>query len=92
ILFVVLTLKYTSRRRGFRTTPMDFLILAIVVIVPNLPDPQIRAYGMGLVAAKIVVIFFSYEVLMGELRGEIKHLGWATMAVLGITGVRGFIG
>jgi len=91
-LFVMLTLKYTSRRKGFKTTPMDFLILAIVLIVPNLPDPQIRAYGMGLVAAKIVVIFFSYEVLMGELRGEFKHLGWATMAVLAITGVRGFMG
>ena len=92
VLFVVLTLKYTSRKKGFKTTPMDFLILVIVVIVPNLPDPQIRAYGMGLVAAKIIVIFFSYEVLMGELRGELKHLGWTTMAVLGITGLRGFIG
>ncbi|MDY6988805.1 MAG: MraY family glycosyltransferase [Thermodesulfobacteriota bacterium] len=92
VLFVVLTLKYTSRKKGFKTTPMDFLILVIVVIVPNLPDPQIRAYGMGLVAAKIVVIFFTYEVLMGELRGELKHLGWTTMAVLGITGLRGFIG
>jgi UDP-GlcNAc:undecaprenyl-phosphate GlcNAc-1-phosphate transferase len=92
VLFVILTLKYTSRTKGFRTTPMDFLILAIVLIVPNLPDPQIQAYGMGLVAAKIVVIFFSYEVLMGELRGEFKKLGWVSMAVLGTVAARGLIG
>jgi UDP-GlcNAc:undecaprenyl-phosphate GlcNAc-1-phosphate transferase len=91
VLFVILTLKYTSRTKGFRTTPMDFLILAIVLIVPHLPDPQIRAYGMGLVAAKIVVLFFTYEVLMGELRGEYKKLGWTTMIVLAVMGVRGII-
>lgn len=91
-LFVILTLKYTSRTNGFRTTPMDFLILAIVLIVPNLPDPHIRAYDVGLVAAKIVVIFFSYEVLMGELRGEFKKLGWTTMVVLAVMSVRGLVG
>jgi UDP-GlcNAc:undecaprenyl-phosphate GlcNAc-1-phosphate transferase len=90
-LFVILTLKYTSRTKGFRTTPMDFLILAIVLIVPNLPDPHIRAYDMGLVAAKIVVIFFSYEVLMGELRGEFNKLGWTTVAVLTVMGLRGLV-
>ncbi|MDY6836810.1 MAG: hypothetical protein SWH78_02450 [Thermodesulfobacteriota bacterium] len=92
VLFVIVTLKYTSRKKGFKTTPMDFLILAIVLIVPNLPDPQIQAYGMGLVAAKIVVIFFSYEVLMGELRGAYGSLSLTTLAFLGITGVRGLIG
>jgi UDP-GlcNAc:undecaprenyl-phosphate GlcNAc-1-phosphate transferase len=92
VLFVILTLKYTSRRKGFKTTPMDFLILAIVLIVPNLPDPQIRAYGMGQVAAKIVVIFFTYEVLMGELRGQFRTLGWITIAVLGTVAVRGLMG
>ncbi len=91
-LFVILTLKFTRREKGFKTTPMDFLILFIVLVVPNLPDEQIRAYGMGLVAAKIIVLFFSYEVLMGELRGKFKKLGWATTAAMGITCVRGFLG
>jgi UDP-GlcNAc:undecaprenyl-phosphate GlcNAc-1-phosphate transferase len=91
-LFVILTLKFTRREKGFKTTPMDFLILFIVLVVPNLPDEQIRAYGMGLVAAKIIVLFFSYEVLMGELRGKFKKLGWATTVAMGITCVRGFLG
>jgi UDP-GlcNAc:undecaprenyl-phosphate GlcNAc-1-phosphate transferase len=91
VLFLVLTLKYTSRTRGFKTTPMDFLILAIVLIVPNLPDPQIRAYGISLVAAKIVVIFFSYEVLIGELRGELKRFRLTTVAVLTVMGLRGLV-
>jgi len=64
IFFVLLTLKFT-RRSGFKTTPMDFLILIIALVVPNLPDEKIRDWQMGLVAAKIIVLFFSYEILKG---------------------------
>jgi len=73
-LFVILTLRFT-RRRGFKSTPLDFLILFVAVIVPNLPDEQIRSYQLGFIATKIIVFFFSYEVLMGELRGRLPWLG-----------------
>jgi UDP-GlcNAc:undecaprenyl-phosphate GlcNAc-1-phosphate transferase len=73
-LFVILTLRFT-RRRGFRSTPLDFLILFVALIVPNLPDEQIRSYQLGFIATKIIVFFFSFEVLMGELRGRLAWFG-----------------
>ena len=91
-LFVILTLKFTRRRNGFKINPMDFLILFIALVVPNLPDVRIGIYQMGLVAAKIIVLFFSYEVLIGELRGKTKGLCMGTMPVLVVMGVRGFVG
>ena len=90
-LFVVMTLKFTRRRKGFRATPLDFLILVIALVVPNLPDPQIRSFNMGFLAAKIIVMFFSFEVLLGELRGEMNRLAVSTLAALLIVAVKGLI-
>ena len=91
IFFVLVTLKFT-RRKGFKTTPMDFLIVFVALVVPYLPDEKIRDWQMGLVAAKIVVLFFTFEVLKGELRMDTKKLGFATIAALMIIGLRGFVG
>ena len=91
IIFVLLTLKF-SRRHGFKSTPMDFLILFVALVVPNLPDPRIQTWQMGLVAAKIVVLFFAYEVLKGELRFETKRLVVTGILALLVISIRGFVG
>jgi UDP-GlcNAc:undecaprenyl-phosphate GlcNAc-1-phosphate transferase len=91
ILFVLLTLKFT-RRHGFKTTPMDFLILLIAVVLPNLPDERIRHWQMGFVATKIVVLFFTYEILKGELRLKENRIIYAGMVALLIIALRGLVG
>jgi UDP-GlcNAc:undecaprenyl-phosphate GlcNAc-1-phosphate transferase len=91
IVFVLMTLKFT-RRKGFKTTPMDFLILFVALVVPYLPDERIRDWQMGFVAAKIVVLFFTFEVLKGELRMDTKKLGITGIMALAIISLRGFIG
>lgn len=91
IVFVLLTLKF-SRRRGFKSTPLDFLIIFVAVVVPNLPDERIQSWQMGLVAAKIVALFFTYEVLKGELRLDTKRLGVTGIMTLMVISIRGFIG
>ena len=92
IVFVILTLKFTRRTKGFKTSPMDFLILFIALVVPNLPDERIQSYHMGLVAAKIIVLFFSYEVLIGGLREDLKRLVLSTIPVMVVMAVRGLMG
>jgi len=52
-LFVILTLKFTRRRNGFKSTPMDFLILFIALVVPNFPDKQIQ--GLTTILALIII-------------------------------------
>jgi len=37
-LFIILSIKYSRRARGFRVTSLDFLIVFIIVVIPNLPD------------------------------------------------------
>jgi len=90
-MFVVLTLKFTRRQKGFKATPMDLLILVIALVVPNLPDPAIQSFNMGFLAVRIIVLFFSFEVLVGELRGMLPRLGVATVAALLVLAVRGLV-
>jgi len=91
VLFIILTVKFSKRKSGFQTNPMDFLILFIALLVPNLPDAQIQRYGMGLVAAKIIVLFFGFEVLVRELRGDLKSFALPTVAALAVVAIRGLL-
>jgi len=91
-LFVVLTLKFTRRQKGFKVTPIDFLILVIALVLPNLPDPQIQSIGMGFLTTKIIVFFFSFEVLIGELRGKLTQLSMANVVALLVVSLKGLTG
>jgi UDP-GlcNAc:undecaprenyl-phosphate GlcNAc-1-phosphate transferase len=90
-LSVILTVKYTSRRKGFRSTPTDFLILFIALVLPNLSGDLAFTRQMGLLTVKILVFFFGFEILMGELRGNVTRLGITTVAVMALVAVKGIL-
>jgi hypothetical protein len=70
------------RKKGFKATPMDFLILLIALVVTNLPDSFISGLHMGFIAAKLIVLYFGFEVLTGELRGELSKIALGLLAAL----------
>ncbi len=88
----VLTLKFTRRQKGFKATPMDFLILVIALVVPNLPGAFAGGMRMGEMAIKLIVMYFGFEVLIGELRGELRKLSIGLLAALGLIAVRAVVG
>ena len=90
--FVFLTVKYSKSTKGFRMTTMDFLIIFIAVVVPNLPDQLIQSHHLGLLAAGIIVLLFSYEVLITELGKRFDAVMASTMMALVIIGIRGSTG
>lgn len=93
-LLVLFDLKFNIKDKDedrFKSTPMDFLVLFIALVVPNLPDLWIKSYNMGLVAVKIIILFYSYEVLIGELRGKLKYVSISTLAMMAIIGIKGFL-
>ena len=91
VILILLTLKF-SRRQGFKSTPMDFLILFIALVVPNLPDKHIQGFHMGLIAAKTIAMYFSFEVLIGELRTDLHKLASYISIALIIIIIRGYFG
>jgi UDP-GlcNAc:undecaprenyl-phosphate GlcNAc-1-phosphate transferase len=92
LIFLVLTLKFTRRKNGFKSTPMDFLILFIVLMVPILPEVSTKSSHMGLMAAKVLFFFFAYEVLIEEHRGQLNKLGLSTIPALLYLSIIGFVG
>ena len=92
VLCVVLTLRWTKRRKGFRLTPTDFLIVFIVLVVALLPGDYAKEYHLGAIAARIAALFFSYEVLIGELRDKLGPLAWSTVAALFLVAGRSLAG
>jgi UDP-GlcNAc:undecaprenyl-phosphate GlcNAc-1-phosphate transferase len=91
-LFVIMTLKFTRRKKGFKVSNMDFLIIFIAIVVPNLTGQLTRSYNLGPLTAEIIVFFFAYEVLINELRDKFNALTISTLAAAIVLGVRGFAG
>ena len=81
-LLIILVSKFSRRTSGFRSTPMDFLVGILALVVPNLPEQQIQEYQIGLTAAKILLLYFSFEVLQAELRGKLNGIALWTAASL----------
>ncbi len=88
---VFLVVKYSRRKTGFKATPMDFLIVFIAVVVPNLPDRSIQSFQLGRLAVEIVVLLFGCEVLIKELREKLDLVVAVTFVTLIVSGVRGLI-
>lgn len=107
VLLVISALKFTRRKNGFKISPMHFIILFIALFVPNLPgeffgnqqmsqhlsqDPgQYSGQYLGLIAVKIITLFFSFDVLLEELREKTNRLAVLTGVALAVIGVRGFL-
>ncbi|MCM2357005.1 MAG: undecaprenyl/decaprenyl-phosphate alpha-N-acetylglucosaminyl 1-phosphate transferase [Geobacteraceae bacterium] len=87
-LGIILISKFSRRKRGFRSTPLDFLVLLIVAVIPNLPLMQLQDFHLGLVAAKVIMLYFSYELLLAELGGRFDRIAGATVVSLLVLGTR----
>ena len=81
-VLIILVSKFSRRKSGFRSSPMDFLICILALVVPNLPNQGAGEVGIGLVAAKILLLYFSFEVLQAEMRGDLKRFSLWTVASL----------
>ncbi len=91
ILFVIMTMNLTRRRQGFKVTPMDILVFIVILVFPNLPSVHFEAYHAGMVLAKVLVILYSYDVLMGELRHDTERMVLPMMIALGAFVVRALV-
>ena len=89
--FMITTLKFTHRREGFTIKPTDVLILFVAVVVPFLLGDFIQNKSIPAILTKTVVLYFGYEVLVGELREEYGKLTLFTIIALAVVMVRGIL-
>ena len=57
-----------------------------------LPGTYVKEYNLGIIPARIVALFFFYEVLVGELRNHLGFLTWITVGTLFLVAARSLAG
>jgi UDP-GlcNAc:undecaprenyl-phosphate GlcNAc-1-phosphate transferase len=90
--FIIVISKFSRRMKGFKSTPMDFLILFLALVFPGLAGQNSLDYHTGVMAAKIIILYFCYEVMLAELRGEVNRVAIATVAALSVLMLKGVSG
>jgi UDP-GlcNAc:undecaprenyl-phosphate/decaprenyl-phosphate GlcNAc-1-phosphate transferase len=89
---VLLTMKLTRRSNGFKNSTMDFLVIFLILMIPNLPGVDLTGHLLGLVAVKTVILYYSYEVLVGEMRRtSFNFTILATVLIFWVKGGLGFV-
>lgn len=81
-VLVVLTLRFACDDR-FQTTPLDYLIILLAVTMPFLPDMTVGDVPLGLLTAKLIVLFFAFELVLHRHAPAVMRLGAVSMAMLG---------
>lgn len=89
-LLALLVTKLTRRREGFSSSPLDFLIMFLAVLAPNLPAAGAEEFRFGLVGARVIILYYGCEVLLAELRGRCVFVARAVAVVLGLLALRRF--
>lgn len=86
-VMVLLSMRFDSQSR-FQTTPLDYLMVFLAVIVPFLPEVHTDVPSLGLFAAKLIVLFFSFELLLHAFSDRVKQLGLVSLWMLFGLGVK----
>jgi len=95
IIYVMVAIAFMLRVRfsyekTFQITPLDYLVIILVIIVPNLPEAHLEDSGIGEMAVKLVVLFYASETIMGLKARSWDLLRIGTLSALMIVVFRGF--
>jgi len=86
-VMVLLSMRFDSQSR-FQTTPLDYLMVCLAVIVPFLPELRANIASVGLFAGKLIVLFFSFELLLHAFSDRVKQLGLVSLWILFGLGIK----
>ena len=86
-VMVLLCMRFDSQSR-FQTTPLDYLMVCLAVIFPLLPEVRTDISALGLLAAKLIVLFFAFELLLHAFSDRVKQLGLVSLWILFGLGIR----
>ena len=81
LLFFIMVVAFALRvqfsvDKTFQITPLDYLVIIFVIIVPNLPETHLEDSSIGEMAVKLVILFYASEAIMGH-----KARGWDLMRI-----------
>lgn len=86
-VMVLLCMRFNSQSR-FQTTPLDYLMVCLAVVFPFFPEVRADISAFGFFAAKLIVLFFSFELLLHAFADRVRQLGLVSLWILFGLGIR----
>lgn len=84
---VVLTIRFNAEHR-FQTTPLDYLTVFLALLIPMLPELHVHELSLSLLIAKLIVLFFSFELLLHTFSQRLTQLGLVSLWLLFAISIR----
>ncbi len=84
-----LAVRYSADTK-FKTTPMDYLVILIVLSVGFLSRDTLHQADLGAMTVKLVIVFYGCELIIAHMRTRWNLLNLSSLAALTFLGARGF--
>ena len=81
-----------TQNRVFRISGLDFLIVFIALVVPNIPGFLQPDNVIGAVVIESIILFYAAEILLSQQARRWDMLRFSVLGALAILGFRGFMG
>ena len=93
--FILLALAFAfkvrfAKDRSFQVTPLDFLVVFLVIVVSNIPDLNFDESHLGEMAIKMIVMFYAVEAVLNAISGKLALIRVGILSTLAIVLIRGF--
>lgn len=85
LVMMVMRLGATGR---FETTPLDSLMILLALVLPFLPELQVGEINASVLTAKLIVLFFAFELLLHAYADRVAQAGLVALWLLGGLAVR----
>jgi UDP-GlcNAc:undecaprenyl-phosphate GlcNAc-1-phosphate transferase len=89
-ILVLLSMRF-NRGNRFQTTPLDYLMVFFALIIPLLPEMRADMPTLSILAGKLIVLYFSFELLLHTFSDRVKQLGFVSLWILFGLGVRAWM-
>jgi UDP-GlcNAc:undecaprenyl-phosphate GlcNAc-1-phosphate transferase len=90
IVAIGLAIRY-GEKSDFRTTPMDYLVIIIALTASFVMQSTPEMAEVGLMAAKLIVVFYACELIVRRMRHKWNALNIATFIALTVLAYRGLV-
>jgi UDP-GlcNAc:undecaprenyl-phosphate GlcNAc-1-phosphate transferase len=89
-LAIGITIRY-SNKSDFRTTPLDYLVIVIILFAGFLLNNLPQKASLGSMAVKLVILFYGCELIFSQIKKRWHILNISMVATLTVFAVRGLI-
>lgn len=80
-----------GRNGSFQTTPMDYLVVLVVVLLGFLPTERFGEVPVNELVIKAIIMLYACEIFLHEARRRWNTVSLGSLAALGIIAARGLL-